>query len=274
MNNLKVIRSRKQYNDYCDELERLSFLEETSMEIEERMDLLTVLIEKWDKEHSTMEEINPVEILKQLMEMHELSAIELSKKTEIDKTVLSKILNYKKGFSKDVIRVLSDYFKVNQEIFNKPYDLVGSNELVAKKFKSTLSPIKETANKSNEVQDYIKVIPSKRSISMSVTTYELISKEDKDRILYIPSLKIFGKASTKELAKEDLDSKVDKYLKKLLKLSQPKIAIELKRLGWKQSKYKTKAFSKSYIDKDGILRDFEIPVESKIVQRKPELFAV
>src|SRR5688572_7037132 len=128
MDNLKVIKSLEQYHDYCNELERLAFIEETSTEVEERIDLLTVLIEKWDKEHSTIQEINPVEMLKQLMEMNELSAIELSKATGIDKTVLSKVLNYKKGFSKDVIRILSNYFKVNQEAFNKPYLLPGLEE--------------------------------------------------------------------------------------------------------------------------------------------------
>ena len=67
------------------------------------------------------------------MEMHDLSAAELSKNTSIDKTVLSKILNNKKGFSKDVTRTLSDYFKVNQEAFNKPYALAESDEKVRAK---------------------------------------------------------------------------------------------------------------------------------------------
>lgn len=68
-------------------------------------------------------DIHPVELLKQLMEMHELNASELSRNTGLDKTVLSKILNNKKGFSKEVIRALAAYFKVNQEAFNRLYSL-------------------------------------------------------------------------------------------------------------------------------------------------------
>ncbi len=274
MNSLKVIKSIKQYHTYCDELERLTSLDQISREDEEIIDLLEVLIEKWDDEHSKTEEIHPVKLLKQLMDMHGLNATNLSKNTGIDKTVLSKIINNKKGFSKDVIRALSHYFKVSQEGFNKPYSIGEPIEPSTQNFQSTLSPINENEDKYSEVEDYIRIIPTKGSISMSVTTYELISKEDKDVILYIPTLKIFGKANTLELAKDNLDAAANKFLRKLLKLSWPKVAMELKNLGWEQNKYKKKNFSKVYIDKNGILRDFDIPVEDRIVQTKKELFAV
>ncbi|MFZ1678405.1 MAG: helix-turn-helix domain-containing protein [Saprospiraceae bacterium] len=150
MNNLKVIKSIEQYNKYCDELERLISLRKPTAEEEEIIDLLTVLIEKWDEEHSQTGDIHPVEILKQLMEMQELSAIALSKSTGIDKTVLSKILNYKKGFSKEVIRELAGYFKVNQAAFNKPYSITEADEKVVKKFKSTLSTVSEKSGKYNK----------------------------------------------------------------------------------------------------------------------------
>ncbi|MGB3074531.1 MAG: helix-turn-helix domain-containing protein [Chitinophagales bacterium] len=147
MNNLKVIKSIEQYNKYCDELERLISLRKPSAEEEEKIDLLTVLIEKWDNDHFENGDIHPVEILKQLMEMQELSAIALAKSTGIDKTVLSKILNYKKGFSKEVIIELAGYFKVNQAAFNKPYSITEADEKVIKKFKSTLTTVSETSGK-------------------------------------------------------------------------------------------------------------------------------
>jgi HTH-type transcriptional regulator/antitoxin HigA len=127
MSNLKVIKTIEQYYTYCDELEKLTSLKPLSAENEEKMELLIVLIEKWDNDHSRSEEIHPIELLKQLMEMHDLNAAALSKNTGIDKTVLSKIINNKKGFSKDVIRTLANYFKVSQEAFNKPY-LIGQSE--------------------------------------------------------------------------------------------------------------------------------------------------
>ena len=123
MNTLKVIKSLEQYYAYCDELENLNALKPITAENEDRIELLTVLIEKWDEEHHPPYEIHPVELLKQLMEMHDLNASELCRNTGLDKTVLSKILNNKKGFSKHVIRALANYFKVNQEAFNRLYSL-------------------------------------------------------------------------------------------------------------------------------------------------------
>lgn len=67
MNNLKVIKSTKQYDEYCDELESLNSLHQISAANEDKIDLLTVLIEKWDEEHSNSEDLHPVVMLKQLM---------------------------------------------------------------------------------------------------------------------------------------------------------------------------------------------------------------
>jgi HTH-type transcriptional regulator/antitoxin HigA len=42
----------------------------------------------------------------------------------LSKGTISKDLNYNKGLSKDTIRKISDYFKVSQETFNRPYKLI------------------------------------------------------------------------------------------------------------------------------------------------------
>lgn len=144
MSSLKVIKSIEQYHHYCDELERLTSLERLSAEDQETVELLEVLIEKWDDEHSREAELHPVNLLKQLMDMHDLNATELSKITGIDKTVLSKIINHKKGFSKEVTRALAGYFKVSQEGFNKPYPIGEPMvESTSQKFKRTLSLVNE-----------------------------------------------------------------------------------------------------------------------------------
>ena len=48
MNTLRVIKSIELYYEYCNELERLNSLIPVTAENEEMIDLLTVLIEKWD----------------------------------------------------------------------------------------------------------------------------------------------------------------------------------------------------------------------------------
>ncbi len=121
MKNITVIKSTEQYNTYCDRLEKLTARRQLSKQSEDEIELLTVLIEKYDEEHARPFNQDPVQSLLHLMEMHELSASKLAELTDIHKTVLSKILNYKKSISKENIRKLATHFKVNQELFNMPY---------------------------------------------------------------------------------------------------------------------------------------------------------
>lgn len=116
-----IIKSKEQYNTYNSILEELinADLEKDQDEIE----LLTLLIEKWDKEHNSLKDCNPIELLKALMEEHKLKAKDLVEILSLSKGTVSKLLNYQKGLSKDTIRNLSDYFKVSQEAFNRPYML-------------------------------------------------------------------------------------------------------------------------------------------------------
>lgn len=121
MNTLKytIIKNNHQYNEYCDTLEHLILQGNHQDEI----DLLTLLIEKWDEEQNTLIDVDPIELLKALMKEHNLKAKDLADKVELSKGTISKILNYHKGLSKDSIRKLSEIFKVSQSAFNRPYKL-------------------------------------------------------------------------------------------------------------------------------------------------------
>ena len=117
-----VIKTKKQYDEYCNILENL-MLADTKIYGEE-VELLTLLIEKWDVDHNSFEEVDPVELIKSLMEANSLKPKDLVGILDLSKGSISKILNYHKGLSKETIRRLSDYFKVSQEAFNRPYKLV------------------------------------------------------------------------------------------------------------------------------------------------------
>ncbi|MEJ2053217.1 MAG: helix-turn-helix domain-containing protein [Calditrichaceae bacterium] len=116
-----VIKDMRQYVKYCEILKELILRDEN--ETQDEIELLTLLIEKWDKEHNTFIDSDPIELLKSLMEDHNLKAKDLVDILELTKGTISKILNYQKGLSKDTIRKLSDYFKLSQEAFNRPYRL-------------------------------------------------------------------------------------------------------------------------------------------------------
>lgn len=114
-----IIKNQEQYDKYCNILENLISQDKNQDEIE----LLTLLIEKWDDEHSTFNDSDPIELLKTLMNEQNLKAKDLVDILDLSKGTISKVLNYHKGLSKETIRKLSDFFKVSQEAFNRPYRL-------------------------------------------------------------------------------------------------------------------------------------------------------
>lgn len=120
----KVITSKTQYKEYSNVLEELVFSGSKDRNTKEEVALLTLLIEKWDAEHNTFAELNPVQLLHSLMDEHNMKAKDLVQLLNISKGYVSDILNCKKGLSKEVIRKLADHFKISQEAFNRPYKLV------------------------------------------------------------------------------------------------------------------------------------------------------
>lgn len=121
-----VIKNKKQYYEYCDKIEELLDSGSKSKYVNDEIDLLTLLIEKWDEEHNTFEDLNPIQLLHSLMDDHKMKAKDLVELLDISKGYVSDILNYKKGLSKEVIRKLAEHFKMRQEAFNRPYNLVPS----------------------------------------------------------------------------------------------------------------------------------------------------
>jgi HTH-type transcriptional regulator/antitoxin HigA len=130
-----IIKSKAQYKQYCIQLETL--LEKStkikSKPIQDEIELLTLLIEKWDEEHNTFDEIDPIRLLDALMKDHSIKAKDLCELLGISKGLVSEILHYKKGLSKEVIRKLSEYFKVSQEAFNREYKLEINKTTISKK---------------------------------------------------------------------------------------------------------------------------------------------
>ena len=133
MSSLKftVIKNRKQYDKYCSILEKLLLTKNKTSNDE--IELLTILIDKWDREHTSFDDISPVELIKSLMENNDLKAKDLADILELSKGTVSKILNLQKGLSKESIRKLSKHFNIAQEAFNRPYKLLTQRK---DKFKS------------------------------------------------------------------------------------------------------------------------------------------
>ena len=141
----KIIKTRRQYNAYCKVLAELIFSDRKANKDE--IELLSLLIEKYDDEHYKLPEIDPIELLKSLMADHKLKAKDLAQILGLTKGTISKMLNYQKGLSKETIRKLSERFRLSQEAFNRPYKL---KDPINKKYKhaalmNTQKRIKQTA---------------------------------------------------------------------------------------------------------------------------------
>lgn len=127
MNTLKykIIKTKVQYIEYCSILEALLEIKNSPADRDEA-ELLTLLIEKWDHDHTSFEDLNPIELLKSLMDENKLKSKDLADILGVSKGLVSGILNYKKGLSKEIIRTLSRHFNLSQEAFNRPYKLKSS----------------------------------------------------------------------------------------------------------------------------------------------------
>ncbi len=127
--NYKIIKSEEQYEQYCSTLETLVETTAKSNECMDEIELLTVLIEKWDAENSSFKDADPIEVLQLLMKENAFKAKDLVRILGVSKGLISDILNYKKGLSKEIIRLLSQQFKISQEAFNRPYKLINPANL-------------------------------------------------------------------------------------------------------------------------------------------------
>lgn len=120
----KVITSEKQYDKYAKTLEELVFAKLKPRQVKDEIALLTLLIEKWDEEHNIFDTLDPIELLRSLMKDHKIKSIQLAALLDVSEGLVSDMLSYKKGLSKDTIRILAKHFKLDQEAFNRPYKLI------------------------------------------------------------------------------------------------------------------------------------------------------
>lgn len=124
----KVIKSDEQYLKYAKRLEVLVSNGLGSQEAIDEYELLYLLIRTWDDEHNLAPEMDPVELIKSLLNDHELSQNDLAQIAGVGKSYISEILNYKKRMSKKVIRNVAEHFKIQQEVLNRNYRLEGEGE--------------------------------------------------------------------------------------------------------------------------------------------------
>ena len=113
----RPVRTERDNERYLQVAEHLMNLgERMTPEQRELLDLLVVLIERFEAERYTLSAASPVEVLRELMQARGMKLAGLS--TLIgSKGVASEILSGKRGLSKTNIRRLAEYFRVSPELF-------------------------------------------------------------------------------------------------------------------------------------------------------------
>lgn len=115
-----VISSDEELERMAEETDRLitKGIKQGSLSAEEEnlLELLSVLIEKYEDEHYPIPDSSPNEVLKFLMEDRELKQKDLLPIFG-SSGITSEVVNGKRSISKAQAKKLADYFKVSVELF-------------------------------------------------------------------------------------------------------------------------------------------------------------
>jgi HTH-type transcriptional regulator/antitoxin HigA len=118
----KVIRNKSQYISYCDTLHGL-LASGTDPSIQDEIDLLTLLIESYDKQQLVPGDHDPITLLRSFMDDHQLAPDQLAAILNISDAHVSAILNHERRLSKVLARKLAKHFKIRPDAFNTSYSL-------------------------------------------------------------------------------------------------------------------------------------------------------
>lgn len=113
----RVIRTEAENEHYLELLAQLDSRSDHLTAAEKELaDLLTVLIEDFEEHHYALKAAPPIEVLRELMQVHNLKQRNL---TDIFGTpsIVSEILKGKRKFTTDHLRKLSQRFHVSPELF-------------------------------------------------------------------------------------------------------------------------------------------------------------
>ena len=111
-----LIRSEEQLESYTKALFRLTSIELPSREEVEAIDLLTLLVERYEEEHYRLPEASPIEVLRFLLEQHGLKQRDLAADLG-GESVVSEVLSGKRKLNATHIELLSKRFHVSPAVF-------------------------------------------------------------------------------------------------------------------------------------------------------------
>ncbi len=118
---LKPIRSKKEYQAALAEVERLWDAPAKSAAAD-RLDVLTMLVERYERQHFPIADPNPIEFLGHVMESRELTRKDLEAFIG-PRGRVADILNRTRPLTLEMIRRLADGLHLPAEVLIRPYRL-------------------------------------------------------------------------------------------------------------------------------------------------------
>ena len=118
---ISIIKNEEQYKTYLNRMNEIFHAEEVTPEGEE-LDLLALVLEKYEDEHYPIDSPDPIEAIRFIMEQMGLDDNDLDKILN-SRSRASEILNKKRKLSIAHIRKLTEHLKIPADVLIKDYDL-------------------------------------------------------------------------------------------------------------------------------------------------------
>ncbi len=116
---VKPIKTKKNYNEALGRLESIFDAKKGSSEGDE-LEVLSILVEKYEDEYFPIGLPDPIEAIKFRMEQLGYNQVDLAKVVGL-KSRASEILNKKRKLSLDMIRQLHDKLNIPTDVLIQPY---------------------------------------------------------------------------------------------------------------------------------------------------------
>ena len=104
--------------------------------------------------------------------------------------------------------------------------------------------------------DTLRVNISKKKFTFKGNVLKYRDKDTRQIVIHIPSLDLTGYGATDKKAQEMINFLLVDFFAWLGKQNRDKIDNELRGLGWKRVEYSNKEYSRSFVDGDGKLQNF------------------
>jgi HTH-type transcriptional regulator/antitoxin HigA len=112
----KIIETEAEYEKMLAEVEALAFNQNRTVEEKALYKLLVLLVEAYETENYSMQEVSPTEALNHILDASETTAADLVGLIG-SRDVVSEILEGKKAINKAQAEILGDRFKVSPSLF-------------------------------------------------------------------------------------------------------------------------------------------------------------